>query len=53
MKKEIVAIPGIKTPDTGFNHVVRAGDFLFLTSQLSANLETGELLPGDITAQTR
>ncbi len=53
MKKEIISIPGIKTPDTGFNHVVRAGDFLFLTSQLSANLKTGELLPGDITAQTR
>ncbi len=53
MMKEIITIPGIHTSNTGFNHVVRAGNFLFLTSQLSADLETGRILDGDISAQTR
>jgi 2-iminobutanoate/2-iminopropanoate deaminase len=53
MKKEVMTIPGLHTPTTGFNHVVRAGDLLFLTSQLSADLKTGEILAGDITEQTR
>ncbi|MEW6403909.1 MAG: RidA family protein [Chloroflexota bacterium] len=53
MKKEVIVIPGIQTPDATFNHVVRAGDFLFLTSQLSADLTTGKILGGDIVAQTR
>ena len=52
MKKEIKTIPGIQTPDSPFNHVVRAGDFLFLTSQLSADLKTGEIYGGGIAKQT-
>ncbi len=53
MKKEIIVIPGIHVPETSFNHVVRAGDFLFLSSQLSADLGTGKILGGDIAEQTR
>jgi len=53
MKKEIVNIPSIKVPDSPFNYVLRAGNFLFLTSQLSVNLQTGKILGGDITKQTR
>lgn len=53
MKKEIVSIPGIQAPDSPFNQVVRAGDFLFLTSQLSVNLKTSRILGGDIIQQTR
>ena len=53
MKKQIITVPGIHTPDTGFNHIVRAGDFLFLTSQLAADLNTGKILGGDINEQTR
>ena len=52
MKKEVIPIPGIKEPDSPFNHVVKAGDFLFLTSQLSADLKTGEIISGDIAEQT-
>ncbi len=52
-RKEIISIPGIRTPETGFNHVVRAGEFLFLTSQISVDLTTGKILSGDISAQTR
>jgi len=53
MKKEVVTIPGIQPSATGFNHVVRAGNFVFLTSQLSADLKTGEIIPGGIAEQTR
>jgi len=48
MKKEIVDIPSIKVPDSPFNYVLRVGNFLFLTSQLSVNLQTGKILGGDI-----
>ena len=53
MKKEVVTIPGVKNPEAPFNHVVKAGNLLFLTSQLSANLETGEIIQGDIKEQTK
>lgn len=53
MKKEIISIPGISTPESPFNHVVRAGNFIFLSSQLSADLKTGRILPGNIVEQTK
>ncbi|MFX1537757.1 MAG: RidA family protein [Promethearchaeota archaeon] len=53
MKKEIVTIEGITTPAGPFNHVVKAGKFLFLTTQLSIDLKTGKILGGDIGEQTR
>ena len=53
MKKEVVLLPGLKKPDSPFNHVVKAGHFLFLTSQLSADLKTGQIIQGDIREQTK
>jgi len=53
VKKEIIAIDGIQKSDLPFNHVIKAGDTLYLTSQLSCNLHTGEILPGSIQTQTR
>ncbi|MHA2087446.1 MAG: RidA family protein [Promethearchaeota archaeon] len=53
MKKEIIKINTIKSPDGPFNHVVKGGNLLFLTSQLSADLKTNKILKGDITEQTR
>ncbi|OGO38868.1 MAG: hypothetical protein A2W35_08035 [Chloroflexi bacterium RBG_16_57_11] len=46
-------MPGIVPSETGFSHVVRAGGFLFLTSQLSADLSTGRIIGGDIMTQAR
>jgi len=46
-------IPGIVKPDLPFNHVIQAGRFLFLTSQLSSDLKTGEIVSGTIAEQTR
>jgi 2-iminobutanoate/2-iminopropanoate deaminase len=53
MKKEVINIPGIAGPDSPFNHVLRAGETLYLTSQLSTDLKTGKIIKGDITEQTR
>ena len=53
MAKQVVRVPGVAAPPSPFNHVVRAGDFLFVSSQLSVNLATHTLLPGDIASQTR
>jgi 2-iminobutanoate/2-iminopropanoate deaminase len=53
MKKEVIITPGIARPDSPFNHVVQAGETLYLASQLSADLKTGKIIKGNITEQTR
>ncbi len=51
--KEIIKIEGIRKPESPFNHVVKAGNFLFLTSQLSADLKTNKIITEDIRQQTK
>jgi 2-iminobutanoate/2-iminopropanoate deaminase len=53
LKKEIIKVKGIIKPHSPFNHVVKAGDFLFMTSQLSWDLKTGRIIGGTIEEQTR
>lgn len=53
MKKQIVDLANVKKPSTGFNHVVKAGNFIFLSSQLSVDLRTGEIVRGNIKEQTK
>lgn len=53
MKKEIIKVDGIQKPSSPFNHVVKAGGFLFLTSQLSADLRTNKIIGGTMKEQTR
>lgn len=53
MKKEIIMIEGISKPEGPFNHVIKAGGFLFLTSQLSCDLKTNRIIGGTIEDQTR
>lgn len=53
MQKEIVKIDGINNRPGTFHHVVKAGVFLFLSSQLSCDLKTGEIIKGDIKEQTK
>lgn len=53
MKKEIIKIEGINNRSGTFHHVVRANGFLFLSSQLSCDLKTGEIIPGDVKEQTK
>lgn len=52
MKKEIITPSGIAKPPSPFSHAVRAGDFIFLSSQLSADLKTHKILEGTIREQT-
>lgn len=53
MKKQVIELKNVKKPTTGFNHVVKAGNFIFLSSQLSTDLQTGEILTGNIKEQTK
>jgi len=53
LKKEIPTIDGVRKPDLPFSHVVKAGNFLFLTSQLSADLRTNRIIRGTIEQQTK
>jgi 2-iminobutanoate/2-iminopropanoate deaminase len=52
-EKEVMKIPGVAKPASPFNHVVKAGNFLFLSSQLSVDLHTHTLLKGTTAEQTR
>lgn len=40
-------------PVAPYSHAVRAGDFLFVTGQLSEDPQTGEVIRGSIEEQTR
>ncbi len=53
MKKEVMNIQGVKKPSSPFNHVVKAGNTVFLTSQLSSDLAAGEIVKGNIGQQTK
>jgi|SRR5579859_3462297 len=50
--KQIPTIRGLAKPPSPFSHVVKANGFLFLSSQLSVNLQTHTLLPGTMAEQT-
>lgn len=52
-KREILSVSGVAPTRGPYNHVVRGAGLLFLTSQLSCDLATGELLGGDVREQTR
>lgn len=53
MKKDIVQIQGIAVPPSPLNYIVKAGDFLYLSSQISVDLKTHRILRGNISEQTR
>jgi reactive intermediate/imine deaminase len=54
MDLEFLMVPDAPPPPptAPYSHAVRAGDFLFVTGQLPARPETGELVPGGIVEQT-
>lgn len=51
--REVVDVGGVGSPPGPWNHVIRGAGLLFLTSQLSCDLETHEILPGALREQTR
>jgi 2-iminobutanoate/2-iminopropanoate deaminase len=52
MRKEVQKSEGVRKPPSPFNHVIKAGEFLFVTSQLSCDLKTGRIINGTIQEQT-
>lgn len=50
---EYITLSGKLPPVAPYSHAVRAGDFLFVTGQLSENPETGEIVRGPIAEQTQ
>lgn len=53
MKKEILDIANVKRPSSPYNHVIKAENTLYLTSQLSCDLKTEKIIPGNIALQTK
>jgi 2-iminobutanoate/2-iminopropanoate deaminase len=45
--------PGAPTPVGPYSPVVRAGDFVFVSGHVPADLATGQVTPGSIQDQTR
>ncbi len=52
MEKEIINIDELTGAPNPFNHVVKAGNLIFLSSQLSCDLKTNEIIEGNISEQT-
>lgn len=51
---EYITLPDDKLPAVApYSHAVRAGDFLYVTGQLSEDPETGEVVRGPIDQQTK
>jgi len=54
MGKKIVIKPSKSAPAVGpYNHAVRMGDLLFCAGQIPIDPASGNLVPGDIKAQTQ
>lgn len=50
---DFITLPNELPPVAPYSHAVRAGDFLFVTGQLSEDPSTGEVIKGTIEDQTR
>jgi 2-iminobutanoate/2-iminopropanoate deaminase len=50
---EYITLQDTLPPVAPYSHAVRAGDFLFITGQLSENPQTGEVVRGSIAEQSR
>ena len=53
MTKKIHISPGAPEPIGPYSQAVEAGDLIFLSGQIPADPQTGEVVEGDIQAQTR
>lgn len=53
MFEHIILPDNVLPPPAPYSHAVRAGDFLFVTGQLSEDPITGEITRGTIEDQTR
>lgn len=51
--KEIINVPDMAESAYSYSNIVKEGNILYLTSQLSCNLKTGEIITGSIEEQTK
>lgn len=50
---EKILTPDAPAPIGPYNQAIRSGDFIFCSGQIPLDPATGELVPGDVGAQTR
>ena len=53
MNKEIITTSGAPKPVGAYSQAVKYGNFLFISGQIPLEPETGEVISGDFTDQTR
>ncbi|GFI62118.1 putative reactive intermediate deaminase TdcF [Clostridiales bacterium] len=53
MEREIVKTTKAPKPLAPYSHAIKYGDLIFLSGQLSADIETGEIIIQDIAGQTK
>jgi 2-iminobutanoate/2-iminopropanoate deaminase len=53
MSKHAISSPAAPKAVGPYSQGIRTGDFIFLAGQIPIDPATGELVPGDVTAQTR
>lgn len=51
--KKVLIFDDIVQPVRNYNHIVRAGDFLFVSTQIPMNLKTGTFVEGDVIVQAK
>ena len=52
MSKQVISTPGAPAAIGPYSQAVRSGNLLFLSGQIPLDPATGQLVAGDITAQT-
>lgn len=55
IKKQVISVPDARAAAAGppLSAAIKAGDFVFVSGQPPRDFKTGELVSGDIQAQTR
>ncbi|MDR1731246.1 MAG: Rid family detoxifying hydrolase [Synergistaceae bacterium] len=53
MEREIIETRKAPKPVGPYSHVVKYGNLIFVSGQISADLETGEIIVQDVAGQTR
>lgn len=52
MRRELISSPDAPKAIGPYSQAIRAGNLLFLSGQIPLDPQTGNIVPGDITAQT-
>ncbi len=53
MEREIISTTKAPKPVGPYSHIVKYGDLLFISGQISADIETGEIIVQNVAGQTK